>query len=498
MTKKEFILSIDQGTSGTMVALVNEFGEIVCSSYKAISQFYPHPGWVEQDPLQIYQSVIDGIEGVIQKHKINGNQILSIGITNQRETTVIWNKNTGKPIHNAIVWECRRTTEICESISQNKNNIDQINKITGLSLDPYFSSSKIKWLFQNIVEKNNIEISQLAFGTIDSWIIWKLTNGACHVTDVTNASRTMLFDIHKLEWSKEMLNLWDVPSEILPEIKSSNDTFGICEIPILGKSSIPVTGVLGAQHASIFGQACFTKGQTKCTYGTGAFILTNTGNSPVTSKNGLLSTIAWSINQQTTYALEGSVFSAGSAVQWLRDEMRFFDEAHEIEKLASKENDNGGIYIVPAFSGLGAPHWDSHARGSIFGLTRGSNKSHIARAVLESIAFQCNDVFKSIEMDSNQKITEIRVDGGASKNNLLLKFQSDVSNRTIRRSKVIETTVLGAAFMSGLGSGLWKSLQEIETIWASAKAFNPNMDDNSRHQIIERWNKAVNQTKNWI
>ena len=298
MTKKEFILSIDQGTSGTMVALVNEFGEIVCSSYKAISQFYPHPGWVEQDPLQIYQSVIDGIEGVIQKHKINGNQILSIGITNQRETTVIWNKNTGKPIHNAIVWECRRTTEICESISQNKNNIDQINKITGLSLDPYFSSSKIKWLFSNIVEKNNIEISQLAFGTIDSWIIWKLTNGACHVTDVTNASRTMLFDIHKLEWSKEMLNLWNVPSEILPEIKSSNDTFGICEIPILGKSSIPVTGVLGDQHASIFGQACFIKGQTKCTYGTGAFILTNTGDSPVTSTNGLLSTIAWSINKK--------------------------------------------------------------------------------------------------------------------------------------------------------------------------------------------------------
>ena len=498
MTKKEFILSIDQGTSGTTVAIVNEYGEIVCSSYKEIHQSYPHPSWVEQDPIEIYQSVLDGIKNVINKSKIKPDQILSIGITNQRETTVIWNKNTGNPIHNAIVWECRRTTEICESISKNQNNVDQIKQITGLSLDPYFSSSKIKWIFENVLSKHKTESSNLAFGTIDTWIIWNLTNGSSHVTDVTNASRTMLFDIHQLKWSEEMLDLWQVPIEILPEIKSCNDTFGICDISVLEKTPIPITGVLGDQHASIFGQACFREGQTKCTYGTGAFILTNTGNVPIKSNYGLLSTIAWTIDHQPTYALEGSVFSAGSAVQWLRDEMKFFNESHEIEELASQEKDSGGVYIVPAFSGLGAPHWDSRARGSMFGLTKGSNQSHIARAVLESIAFQCNDVFNSIEMDSNKKIIEIRVDGGASKNNLLMQFQSNVSNRTITRSRVLETTVLGAAFMSGLGSGFWKSLEEIETIWASNEAFKPNMSGSSRNDVIEKWNKAINQSKNWI
>lgn len=495
---KEYILAIDQGTTGTTAALVTKQGKLFASSYREIHQYYPRPGWVEHDPYEILESVYDCIQELLETANVASKNIVAMGITNQRETTVIWEKETGEVIHKAIVWQCRRTASICHELMQTAD-AEKITKITGLSIDPYFAATKIKWILDTIPgAREKANQGKLAFGTVDSWLIWNMTGGKKHVTDLTNASRTMLLDLSTHEWSQEILDILDIPKGILPQIYDSDGDFGSCEIGVLGNSKLPITGVAGDQHASLFGQACFKVGEAKCTYGTGAFLLMNTGDQIKESNKGLLSTIAWKVNGRVEYALEGSVFSAGATIQWLRDELNIIDSASLVEKLARSVDDTGGVYFVPAFTGLGAPHWDMDARGTIVGLTRGANKAHIARAALEAIAYQCEEVLKIMQQDSSTDILELKVDGGATNNALLMQMQADISDCRVNRSAVQETTVLGAAFIAGIGSGIWNSTSDITEMWTSQKVYTPLMERTERDRKMNNWSKAVERSKTWV
>lgn len=491
-----YILALDQGTTSSRSVLFDKQGNIVAASQREFRQIYPQPGWVEHDAEEIWTTQVGTIAEVIAKAGISMKQIVGIGITNQRETTVVWDRKTGKPIYNAIVWQDRRTAQYCDELNVS-GQAEFIRSKTGLIIDAYFSATKIKWIIDNVLgAKDKAEKGELAFGTIDSWLVWNLTGGAVHVTDVSNASRTMIFDIHTCQWSEELLELFDIPQSLLPEVKSSSEVYGMTG-SIIPESNIPISGIAGDQQAALFGQMCINPGMVKNTYGTGCFMLMNTGEKAIHSKNNLLTTIAWRIENKTVYALEGSVFIAGAAVQWLRDGLKIIRSSGEVEVLIDQVEDNGGVYVVPAFAGLGAPHWNQHARGSVFGLTRGSNDAHIARAVLESIAYQTYDVLKSMEADAQIKIAELRVDGGATVNNRLMQFQSDILSTKVVRPMVTETTALGAAYLAGLGVGYWESMESIQEQWQVDKTFTPQMDDSTRQSLLFGWQRAVKASIAW-
>lgn len=474
------ILSIDQGTTGTTTVIYDEKGQPVAKSYQEITQYYPNPGWVEHDPEEIYESVISTIKA-LPKEKLS--KVTAAGITNQRETTIIWNKNTGKPIYNAIVWQCRRTADMCDDF---KKYEDQIREKTGLPLDPYFSATKIKWILENteITDTKN-----LLFGTINTWLIWKLTGGKIHATDHTNASRTMLYNIEKECWDEELCKIFNIPLNILPEVKKSIDDFGTLELSELGFSA-PICGVAGDQQAALFGQCCFETGQMKNTYGTGCFAILNTGKEKIESKS-LVTTLAINRDGDPCFALEGSVFIAGAAVQWLRDELRIIKSSAETEKIAESIVDNGGVYLVPAFVGLGAPYWDQNARGILCGLTRGSGRAQIVRATLESMCYQTYDVINEMEKISKIKVRELAVDGGATVNNFLMQFQADILDKKVLRPKITESTALGAAYLAGLKVGFWKDADELISLKSIEKTFIPDMDTKEREKNLDGWKKAV-------
>ena len=487
------ILALDQGTTSSRAIVFSDAGEIVSVAQQEYEQIFPKPGWVEHNPNDIWNSQLSVAREALEKADLKASDISAIGITNQRETVVFWNRETGEPIHNAIVWQDRRTAEYCSSLEE-AGHAEKIANITGLIIDAYFSGSKIRWLLENVDGARELaDEGKLAFGTIDTWLVWNLTGGKKHITDATNAARTMLCDINKVEWSDEMLDLLEVPRSILPEIRGSSEVYGETVEDLFG-SAIPIAGIAGDQHAALFGQACHSTGMAKNTYGTGSFMLMNTGTEPVPSKNRLLTTIAWQIDGVTEYALEGSIFITGAVVQWLRDQLGIIQSTEEIEELAGKVEDNGGVYFVPAFAGLGAPHWNGYARGTISGLTRGSNKSHIARAALEGIAFQSYDVLSAMEKDSGIELTELRVDGGASMNGLLMQIQADVLGVPVIRSQIAETTALGAAYLAGLATGVWKDKEEIASKWKESARFDPGPGQEAMQACLTDWNKAVERT----
>ncbi|RTY68882.1 glycerol kinase [Flavobacterium sp. GSP27] len=495
--KNKLILALDQGTTSSRAIVFNHDGEIVNVSQKSFEQIFPKPGWVEHDPNEIWSSQMSVTAEVIAKVGISGKEIAAIGITNQRETTIVWDRETSIPIYNAIVWQDRRTAKYCDALKAQGHG-DMIKEKTGLVLDAYFSATKLKWILDNVEgAREKAEQGKLCFGTVDTWLIWKLTRGKMFMTDVSNASRTMMLNIHTLEWDQELLNLFDIPQSILPEIKQSSEVYGVTSTTLFS-TKIPIAGVAGDQQAALFGQLCINPGMVKNTYGTGCFMLMNTGEKPVYSKNNLLTTIAWKINGKTTYALEGSVFVGGAAVQWLRDGAKMIDAAHEIEELAASVPDNGGVYFVPALTGLGAPYWDQYARGAIVGITRGTTNAHIARATLEGIAYQVYDLAKAMEADFEKKGTELRVDGGAVANNLLMQFQSDLFNFKVIRSKTLETTALGAAYLAGLAIGYWDSVDELQKQWTIDREFSPEMPRYTVTELVKNWDKAVGRAGNWI
>ena len=490
---KKHIIALDQGTTSSRTVLFNEKGKIDGISQQETKQIYPKHGWVEQDPIEIYQTQLQTFKDVIKKKKIDSSNIAAIGITNQRETTVIWNKKTGKPIYNAIVWQDVRTTDICKDLK--KQGLDNyVKKNTGLVIDSYFSATKIKWILDNVTNaRKQAENGELLFGTIDTWLLWNLTNGKVHATDYSNASRTMLYNIKTLQWDNKLLKILGIPKSMLPQVKSSSyhyDNFTFDEI------NIPITGIAGDQQAALFGQACFEIGDTKNTYGTGCFLLMNTGEKIQYSKNGLLTTIAWGINNKVYYALEGSVFIAGAAVQWLRDGLKIIDNAQETEFYANQIKEESSVYVVPAFSGLGAPYWDMDARGAIFGLTRDTGKNHLIKATLESIAYQSKDLINAMQDDSKVKLNSLKVDGGASANNYLMQFQADILDTNVERAEIIESTALGAAYLAGIGIGLW-SKEDILKNRKIDKKFNPNMEKQKRDKLYKNWKKAIKRTMNW-
>jgi glycerol kinase len=487
-----YILSIDQGTTGSTVSIVNSQGEIIASASEDFEQIYPKPGWVEHNPRVIWKTIESCTRAVLQKSHIQPKEISGIGITNQRETVVVWDRKTHEPVYNAIVWQCRRTTEFCKKLSKYKKTIQSK---TGLVIDPYFSASKIRWILDN--DKNlKKRISDLAAGTIDSFLIWKLTGGETHATDVSNASRTQLMNIKTGKWDEALLKIFGVPKGLLPQIMPSSGVIGHTKKLSFLPDGIPVSGVAGDQQAALFGQTCFEVGEAKCTYGTGSFLLMNTGAKLIHSKSGLLTTVAWQLEGQKslTYALEGSVFICGASVQWLRDNLGFFEKSEDIEKLASEVSDSGGVEFVPALTGLGAPYWNPEARGLICGLTRGTKKSHIARATLEAIALQNAEVLTAMQKDLGKKLKKLKVDGGASQNNLLMQIQSDYLDTTIERPSNIETTSLGAAYLAGLGVGLWRDVSEIKKIWKVDRKFESDMNKKSRKQRFAKWKKAIQRT----
>ena len=485
----KFILSLDQGTTSSRAIIFNHNGEIVAIAQREFTQIYPQAGWVEHDPMEIWTTQLSVAAEVIVKAGLAARDIDSIGITNQRETTVVWNRETGIPVYNAIVWQDRRTSAYCDEI-KGKGLAQKIQEKTGLIIDSYFSATKAKWILDNVEgAREQAEAGKLAFGTIDSWLIWKLTAGKTHVTDVTNASRTMIYNIHTLEWDNELLDLFSIPKQMLPEVKSSSEVYGETAGNILA-AKMPIAGIAGDQQSALFGQMCIEPGMVKNTYGTGCFMLMNIGKEPKISANNLLTTIAWKIKDEVYYALEGSIFIGGAVVQWLRDEMGLISKSADVETLAKKVPDTQGVYIVPAFAGLGAPHWDQHARGTITGLTRGTNKSHIARAALESIAYQTMDVLKAMEADAGVNIAELRVDGGATANDLLMQFQADLLQSKVIRPEVTEVTAIGAAYLAGLATGFWGSIEEIRSQWKINKTFSaPDGIDNTER--IKGWNRAV-------
>ena len=491
-----YILALDQGTTSSRSMLFDKQGNIISVAQKEFKQIFPQPGWVEHDANEIWSTQFGTMAEAVAKAQITMKQVAGIGITNQRETTVVWDRKNSQPIYHAIVWQDRRTASYCDELKA-ANHAGTIQQKTGLIIDAYFSATKLKWILDNVEgARIKAENGELAFGTIDSWLTWKLTNGEVHVTDVSNASRTMLFNIHSLKWDEDLLKLFTIPASVLPEVKSSSKIYGVTG-NIIPDSRIPIAGIAGDQQAALFGQMCTQPGMVKNTYGTGCFMLMNTGEKAIASKNNLLTTIAWQIEGKTEYALEGSVFIAGAVVQWLRDELKIIRTSAEVEKLAAQVKDSDGVYLVPAFAGLGAPHWNQYARGTIFGLTRGSSNAHIAKAALDSIAYQTYDVLKAMEADSGIHIKELRVDGGATVNNQLMQFQSDILNTKVVRPKVTETTALGAAYLAGLAVGYWKNIGEIQEQWQVDKQFSPMMDDGKRNELVNGWQRAVKASIVW-
>jgi glycerol kinase len=491
-----FILALDQGTTSSRSLIFDKQGNIKGLAQKEFKQIYPNPGWVEHDANEIWSTQYGTIAEAMAKSHITMKQIAGIGITNQRETTVVWDRKTSQPVYNAIVWQDRRTAAFCDELKA-AGHAAAIQQKTGLIIDAYFSATKLKWILDNVPGvRQKAQNGELAFGTIDTWLTWKLTNGEVHVTDVSNASRTMLFNIHTLEWDEELLRLFDIPRSVLPEVKPSSKIYGVTG-NIIPESRIPIAGIAGDQQAALFGQLCTQPGMVKNTYGTGCFMLMNTGEKAIASKNNLLTTIAWQVDGKTEYALEGSVFIAGAVVQWLRDELKIIRSSAEVETLAAQVKGSEGVYIVPAFAGLGAPHWNQHARGSIFGLTRGSNNAHIARAALESIAYQTCDVLKAMEADAGISIAELRVDGGATVNDALMQFQSDILDCKVVRPKITETTALGAAYLAGLAVGYWKNIAGIREQWQVDHVFAPAMDNNKRNELVSGWQRAVKAAIAW-
>lgn len=492
----KFILAIDQGTTSSRAIVFDSDGNIVSVAQQEFTQHYPKPGWVEHDPNEIWATTIGVIADALARKDIKRNEIAAIGITNQRETTVIWDADTGKPIYNAIVWQDRRTSKICDDIKE-KGLESTFKKKTGLIIDAYFSGTKIKWILDNVEgAKKKAEKGRLRFGTIDTWLIWKLTNGKIHVTDYTNASRTLIYNIFNLCWDEELLQVLDIPESILPNVRPSSEIYGYTDKEVFG-GEVPITGIAGDQQAAVFGHCCFEKGMVKNTYGTGCFMLMNTGEKAVLSEHGLLTTIAYGINEKVCYALEGSIFVAGASVQWLRDELKLVDSASDTEYFAQKVKDTNGVYVVPAFTGLGAPYWDMYARGVIVGLTRGASKAHIIRATLESIAYQTKDVLDAMEADSKINLKALRVDGGAATNTFLMQFQSDILGILVEKPVINETTALGAAYLAGLAISYWKNQDELVEKWKKDRIYTPNMDSTYKDKLYKGWKRAVERAKNW-
>ncbi|MBU7591440.1 glycerol kinase GlpK [Metabacillus halosaccharovorans] len=486
-----YILSLDQGTTSSRAIIFNKQGEIVHTAQKEFKQYFPQSGWVEHNANEIWGSVLAVIATALSESNIRAEQIEGIGITNQRETTVVWDKETGAPVYHAIVWQSRQTSGICEELKQDGYE-QTIRKKTGLLIDPYFSGTKVKWILDNVEgARSKAEEGKLLFGTIDTWLIWKLSGGKAHVTDFSNASRTLMFNIHELKWDEELLEILNVPSSMLPEVRSSSEIYAHTVGYHFFGEEVPIAGAAGDQQAAMFGQACFEKGMGKSTYGTGCFMLMNTGEKAVESEHGLLTTIAWGINGKVEYALEGSIFIAGAAIQWLKDGMRMLNSASDSEEYARRVDSTDGVYVVPAFVGLGTPYWNSEVRGSVFGLTRGTSKEHFVRATIESLAYQTKDVLSVMEVDSGIELKTLRVDGGVVKNNFLLEFQSDLLNVLVERPVINETTALGAAYLAGLAVGYWESQKEIESQWAVDQQFEPNMAQEKRDELYAGWKKAV-------
>jgi glycerol kinase len=494
--QKQYVLALDQGTTSSRAMLFDREGNIVSSAQKEFQQIYPHPGWVEHDPREIWSTQAGSAAEAVTRAGLNGSSIAAIGITNQRETTVVWDRATGQPVYNAIVWQDRRTASFCDEL-KGRGLGDMVSAKTGLPIDAYFSATKIRWILDNVAgAREKAQLGELAFGTIDTWLTWNLTQRGLHITDVTNASRTMLFNIHTLQWDDELLGALEIPRSMLPEVRASSEVYGTADSSLF-TSSIPLSGIAGDQHAALFGQMCTQPGMVKNTYGTGCFLVMNTGTQPIKSSNNLVTTIAWKIGNQVNYALEGSIFIGGAVVQWLRDGLHLIRSAAEIEALARSVPHSDGVYLVPAFAGLGAPHWNARARGTLFGVTRGTTSAHLARAALDSIAYQSIDVLKSMEADSGIRIGELRVDGGAVANDLLMQFQADILGVDVVRPWVSETTALGAAYLAGLAVGYWKDVDELQSHWRLDRRFSPDMAADEVEHRIRGWQRAMNAAKAW-
>ncbi len=490
----KYILALDQGTTSSRVILFDREQNILGVSQKEFTQIYPKEGWVEHDPMEIWSSQYAVMMEVIAQSGVDPAELAGIGITNQRETTILWDRKTGKPVYNAIVWQCRRTADLVDALVAQGLG-DYIRETTGLVPDAYSSATKIKWILDHVEgARERAARGEILFGTVDTWLVWKLTGGAVHVTDYTNASRTMLYDIHKLDWDDTLLKALDIPRPMLPEVRSSSEVYGYTQV--LGVK-VPIAGIAGDQQAALFGQSCFSAGEAKNTYGTGCFLLMNTGREACRSKNGLITTIAIGLNGEVQYALEGSVFVGGAVIQWLRDEMRFFAESRDAEYYAQKVPDNGGVYLVPAFTGLGAPYWDMYARGALLGVTRGTRREHIIRAAQESIAYQVADLVRAMEADTGKPLTSLKADGGASRDRFLMQFQADIIDREVRRPAIRETTALGAAYLAGLATGVWSGLDEIRTLWKCDTSFRPEMGETERERLLSGWHRAVERSRGW-
>ena len=490
----KYILALDQGTTSSRAILFDREQNILGVAQKELTQFYPQEGWVEQDAMEIWSTQYGVMMEAIARSGVEPAEIAAIGITNQRETTILWDRATGRPLHNAIVWQCRRTAELVDQLRSDGLE-EHIRAVTGLLPDAYFSATKLKWLLDHVEgAREKAARGEVLFGTVDSWLVWKLTGGAVHVTDVTNASRTMLFDIHRLDWDDTLLEALDIPRSVLPEVRSSSEIYGCTDIQGV---RIPIAGMAGDQQAALFGQGCFSPGDAKNTYGTGCFLLMNTGDTPCESRNGLLTTIAVGLNGKVEYALEGSVFVGGAVIQWLRDELRFFPDSRDAEYYARKAPDNGGVYLVPAFTGLGAPYWDMYARGMLIGLTRGTRREHITRAAQESIAYQVADLVRAMEADTGVPLTTLKADGGASRDGFLMQFQADILDRQVLRPAIRETTALGAAYLAGLAVGVWRDTDEIRRLWSCDRTFTPDMAPERRETLLAGWHKAVGRSLRW-
>lgn len=497
MAEKKYIIALDQGTTSSRALLLDHDANVVAVAQREFTQIYPKAGWVEHDPMEIWASQSAVLHEVVAKADIRPDTIAGIGITNQRETTIVWEKDTGKPVYNAIVWQCRRTAPTTDKLKADGHE-DYIRQTTGLVVDPYFSGTKVKWILDNVEgAREKAERGELLFGTVDTWLVWKLTQGRVHVTDYTNASRTMLFNIHTKQWDDKMLELLDIPRSMLPEVKNSSEIYGKTNIGGMGGVRIPVAGIAGDQQAALYGHLCVNAGQAKNTYGTGCFMLMHTGDKAVQSQNGLLTTIACNAKGEPAYALEGSIFVAGASIQWLRDELKIVHDAQDSEYFAQKVSDCNGVYVVPAFTGLGAPYWDPYARGAIVGLSRGANRNHIVRATLESIAYQARDVLEAMQSDSGAKLKALRVDGGATANNFLMQFQADILDTVVERPVVKEVTALGAAYLAGLATGFWKNLEELQDKAAVERQFMPDQDEEKRERRYNGWKKAVKRAQMW-
>ncbi|QTG90423.1 glycerol kinase GlpK [Vibrio furnissii] len=498
MTEQKYVVALDQGTTSSRAVVLDHDANIVSVSQREFTQIYPEAGWVEHDPMEIYATQSSTLVEALGKAGIRSDEVAAIGITNQRETTIVWDKETGKPIYNAIVWQCRRTAEICEELKARDGLEEYIRENTGLVLDPYFSGTKIKWILDNVEgAREAAESGKLLFGTVDTWLVWKMTQGRVHVTDYTNASRTMLFNINSLQWDEKILKEFGIPLAMMPEVKRSSEVYGQTNIGGKGGTRIPIAGIAGDQQAALYGQMCVKAGQAKNTYGTGCFLLMNTGQEKVTSKNGLLTTLACGPKGEPAYALEGAVFMGGASIQWLRDELKLISDAHDSEYFATKVDTSNGVYVVPAFTGLGAPYWDAYARGTIVGLTRGVNSNHIIRATLESIAYQTRDVLDAMQADSGIRLSALRVDGGAVANNFLMQFQSDVLDTEVHRPKVTEVTALGAAYLAGLAVGFWDDLEELKDKAEIDRSFEPHHDEEKRQRRYKGWKRAVKCAQAW-